>query len=419
MLPRLALPHGYRALRQPYFRFYFFGLLTSAIGSWMELTAQSWLIYRMTHSAWLLGLVAFANQFPIFIFGLFGGVLADRFPRRKLVIIGQTLDMLQAFAVAFLTLTHRITVGELLFFAAFSGVASSFEIPARHSFMIEMVGTEALPSAIALNSTAFMTARIIGPPLAAFVIHVWSEGGCFLINAVSFLAVLAALLMVRVAVRPLEKKIESPLHSLREGLVYAYRFLPLRVLLILLAIINFIVGFYTALMPVFADTILGRGASGLGILMGALGFGALIGVSFIGVRASVKGLSVIISRASFAFSLALLFFSISRIYPVSIFLLGCIGLGLMVQNVSTTTLIQSIVPNHLRGRLMSMYVLMVVGMPPLGSLFAGWIAAGQGATLTVAAAGVFGLFGALWFNLTLPKMRPILKERFAALSESK
>lgn len=408
MLFRIALPHAYRALRSPNFRFYFFGLLISVIGYWMQVTAQSWLVFRLTHSSWLLGLVGFLGQLPIFTFSLLGGVVADRFSRRKLVILGQGLAMLQAFVLAFLTLTQRATIEEIIFLAAFSGMVSAFEIPARHSLMIEMVGSEALSSAIVMNSTAFMSARIIGPSLAAALLLFWNEGMCFLINAISYAAVLLALLLIRTKSLLQNSESQPPFFSLREGLSYATRFFPLRVLLILLGLVNFMAAFYSVLMPVFADKILHQGSSGLGVLMGAMGAGAFCGVFFVGSRKNVPGLTKIIAIASALNSLCVIFFAYSHSYALSIFLLLFIGMGLMTQTTSTSMLIQSMVPDRLRGRIMSIYTLMVVGVPPFGSLLAGTLAEHFGVSPTVAFAGAVCLAGAIVFSLLIPGIRPLI-----------
>lgn len=376
----------------------------------METAAQSWLVFRLSHSAWLLGLVGFAGQFPIFLFSLLGGAMADRMPRRKLIILTQTLQMIQAFLLAFLTLTHRITVSEIIALAAFLGIVNAFDIPARHAFMVDTVEPEAFSSTIAMNSTAFTSSRMIGPPLAALVIAVSNEGICFLINGFSFLAVLWALLLIRGKHRTYNPKGLSAISAIWEAIVYAFGFLPIRALLLLLGVLNVAGISYTVLMPIFADKILNRGSTGYGTLMGGIGFGALCGAFFVGTRRSLEGVGKVIAVACALFSVSIIAFSFSKSYPISFFLLMVAGFGMMTQTTSTSTMIQSLVPNELRGRVMSIYAIMVVGVAPFGSLIAGALANRYGAPRVVAWGGTSTLAASVWFASLIPRLRPIVRK---------
>lgn len=380
----------------------------------MENTAQSWLVFRLTHSSFLLGLVMFAGQFPVFALSLVGGVVADRYSRRTLILITQTLQMIQAFVLASLTLTNRITVSEVIFLAAFLGLVNAFDIPARHALTVEMVEPEAFPSTIVMNATAFTAARVIGPPLAAAILAFSNEGVCFLINAFSFLAVLWALLLIPVKQKRKESQGASPFTSLWEGVTYAYRSLPMRAFLGLLGLVNLMGVSYSVLMPVFAEKVLHRGAGGFGILLGGVGFGAFLGAFFIGARKNMSGLGKIIAVSCILFSSCVILFSLSRSYPLSFFLLVVVGFGLMAQTTSTNTLIQSLAPSQLRGRLMSLYAMMVVGVGTFGSLLAGVLAEHFGAPMATAIGGFACLLGAIWFALLIPRMRPIVRKGLKA-----
>ena len=394
-----------RALRHRNFRLFFSGQLISLIGTWMQTVAEAWLVYRLTHSALLLGAVGFASQFPVFVVAPIGGIVADRVNRHKIVITTQILSMIFDSALAVLTLTHVVTVPQIFVLAILMGIVSAFDIPARQSFLVDMVGKEDLMNAIALNSSMFNGARIIGPAIAGILVAKIGEGWCFAINGVSYFAVLAGLLMMRVEGPAALASSASPLAHIIEGFNFARRSGPIRAILLLLALVSLVAMPYTVLMPVFADKILHGGARGLGILMGATGVGALLGALTLASRTGVRGLGrwVAIACAGFGFSLAL--FSFSRSFWLSAGLLVPVGFCMMLQMSSSNTLLQTMSPDYLRGRVMALYTMMFMGMAPFGALFGGTLAEHFGAPLTVAAGAMASMVGAGWFWFNLPNIR--------------
>ncbi|MGB9256825.1 MAG: MFS transporter, partial [Candidatus Korobacteraceae bacterium] len=379
---RVAL--AVRALRHRNFQLFFAGQLISLIGTWMQTVAQSWLVYRMTGSAFLLGAVGFSSQIPVFIMAPVGGIVADRLNRQRIVISTQTASMILAGILAALTLTHRVQVWQIMVLASLLGVVNAFDIPARQAFLIDMVGREDLMNAIALNSSMFNGARVIGPAVAGILVASIGEGWCFFANAVSYLAVIAGLLLMRI-VHPAKLATQgSPLENVLEGFAFARNTGPVRAILLLLGVVSFVGMPYTVLMPVFADQILHGGARGLGILMGATGIGALLGAVSMAARVGIKGLGKVIAMCAGGFGLSLALFSFSRIFWLSTLLLVPVGFFMMVQMASSNTLIQSMVPDRLRGRVMSVYSMMFMGMAPFGALSAGSVAHHLGAPWTVA-----------------------------------
>lgn len=415
MLKRIPVPHAFRAIRYRNFQLFFFGQFVSVTGSWMQTVAQSWLVFRLTHSSFLLGLVGFANMFPVFALSLFGGVVADRYSRRTLVTVMQSLQMLLAFILSYLTLDGIVTVNEIIVLSVLNGIVFSFEMPARQSFMIEMVEPEALPSAISMNSTAFNGARIFGPAFAALVLSVTSEGVCFLLNAISYLAVVWALLVMDVKHKPGSQTGQSPFKLLGEGIRYAYNYLPARTLLLLESVVSLMGMSYSVLMPVFAASILHRGSSGLGILMGSVGTGALVGSFYIGMRRNLSGMGRIAAISCAIFGLSSAIFAYSTNFYLSIVLLLFTGFGMFAQLTTANTMLQTLVPDDLRGRLMSLYSLVVVGLAPFGSLLSGWMAEKWGSPVAVAASGAACLAAALVFAAWIPKIRPHVRATLATL----
>ena len=394
-----------RALRHRNFQLFFSGQLISLIGTWMQSVAQSWLVYRMTGSSVLLGLVGFSSQIPVFLLAPIGGIVADRVNRHRVIKVTQTLAMLLAFGLAALTLSGLIEVWHVFVFAAMLGTINSFDIPARQAFIVDMVGKDDLINAIALNSSMFNGARIIGPAIAGVLVAAIGEAWCFFANAVSYIAVIVGLLMMKVPPRPRPTHDSSPLADIVEGFRFAGRTGPIRALLLLLGIVSLAGMPYAVLMPIIADRILGGGASGLGILMGASGVGALIGALSLAGRKGVAGLGRWVAFSSAGFGVGLILFSLSRTFWLSAALLVPVGLSMMVQMASSNTLIQTMVPDHLRGRVMSVYSMMFMGMAPLGSLLAGVLAGRLGAPLTVAAGGAICVAGSSIFALRLPGLR--------------
>ncbi|MGB6404746.1 MAG: MFS transporter, partial [Candidatus Sulfotelmatobacter sp.] len=364
---------AWRALRHRNFQLFFSGQLISLIGTWMQSVAQSWLVYRMTGSALLLGSVGFASQVPVFLFAPLGGIAADRFDRRYIVIATQTASMLLAFILAALTLFHRVQVWHVFVLASLLGVVNAFDIPGRQSFLVDMVGKEDLMNAIALNSSMFNGARVIGPAIAGILVAKIGEGWCFFANAVSYIAVIIGLLLMRV-IAPMRAAMASPLEHMMEGFRFVNQTAPIRALLLLLGLVSLVGMPYVVLMPIFADQILHGGARGLGILMGATGVGALLGALTLAFREGVKGLGRWVAWCCAGFGASLIVFALSRTFWVSVILLLPVGYCMMLQMACSNTLIQVMVPDALRGRVMAVYSMMFRGMAPIGALFGGALA---------------------------------------------
>jgi MFS family permease len=394
-----------RALRYRNYRLFFAGQLTSLVGTWMQTVAQSWLVYRLTGSATLLGVVGFASQIPIFLLSPVAGAVADTYPRRRTMIIIQSLMMLLAFPLAALTLMNRIQVWHIIVLSILLGFVNAFDIPVRQSFVAEMVGREDLINAIALNSSMMNGARIIGPSIAGILVALVGEGWCFLINGISYVAVIIPLLFITVGNTAPHEADGSRIQAMIEGLRFAHKTRPVRALLLLIGVVSLMGMPYSVLMPIFADDILLGGARGLGILMGFSGIGALIGAATLAGRQGVRGLGNWVALACAGFGTSLIFFSFSRHFWVSTLLLIPVGFSLMVQLASSNTLIQSMVPDRLRGRVMALYSMMFVGMAPFGALFAGVFANLMGAPRTVAVGGAVCIVGGVVFRAHLPKIR--------------
>src|SRR5262252_2894697 len=399
------LKSSLRALRNRNYRLFFAGQLTSLVGTWMQTVAQSWLVYRLTGSATLLGLVGFASQFPIFVLAPVAGAVADSQPRRRSMIVIQTLMMFQAFPLAFLTFAGRIQVWHVMILATLLGVVSAFDIPVRQAFVAEMVGREDLINAIALNSSMMNGARIIGPAVAGILVSLVGEGWCFLLNGLSYLAVIIGLIFITAGnSRPREHQ-GSRIEAILEGFRFALHTRPVRALLLLLGVVSLMGMPYSVLMPIFADDILKGGAKALGLLMGSSGVGALLGAAVLAGRQGVRGLGNWVMFACAGFGTSLMLFSLSRNFWFSTLLLLPVGFSMMVQMASSNTLIQSMVPDRLRGRVMALYSMMFLGMAPFGALFAGILAHLIGAPSTVAVGGAVCIAGAFVFRSELPKIR--------------
>ncbi len=393
-----------RALRHRNFQLFFGGQLISLIGTWMQSVAQSWLVYRLTGSALLLGAAGFASQIPVFLFSPLGGIAADRFNRRKIVIATQVASLLLALLLAALTLLGKIQVWQVFVLAGLLGVVNAFDIPGRQSFLVDMVGREDLMNAIALNSSMFNGARVVGPAIAGILVARIGEGWCFFSNAVSYIAVIAGLLLMKVH-SPVRAVAVSPLEHMMEGFRFVNRTAPIRALLLLLGLVSLVGMPYVVLMPIFADKILHGGARGLGILMGATGIGALLGALTLAFRDGVKGLGRWVAACCAGFGASLVVFSLSHRFWVSVILLLPVGYAMMLQMACSNTLIQVMVPDALRGRVMAVYSMMFMGMAPIGALLGGALADQFGAQWTVAVGGVASVAGAGWFWWHLPKIR--------------
>lgn len=403
-----------RSLRHRNFRLFFSGQLISLVGTWMQSIAQSWLVYDMTKSSLLLGTVTFAGQIPVFLLAPVGGIVADRWHRRYVVIATQTSAMILAFILAVLTLTRRVTVWEVIVLAGLMGVVNAFDLPTRQAFLVEMVGREDLMNAIALNSSMFNGARIIGPSIAGVLVATIGEGWCFFANGVSFIAVIIGLLMMQIVRQPGEAERVSPLAHMAEGFRFVRDTAPIRALLLLLGLVSVVAMPYTVLMPIFAASILHGNARTLGVLMGATGIGALAGALMLASRTGVRGLGRWVAIACASFGVSLILFSFSRWYLLSVVLLVPVGFSMMTQMTSTNTLIQSMVPDRLRGRTMAVYTMTFMGMAPLGALLSGALADRIGAPWTVALGGGGAMVGAAIFARALPKFQAEARRLIAA-----
>jgi MFS family permease len=393
-----------RALRHRNFQLFFSGQLISLTGTWMQSVAQAWLVYSMTKSALLLGTVGFASQIPVFLVAPFGGITADRVNRQRLVIATQTCSMILAGILAWLTLSGRVHVWHIFLLAGLLGVVNAFDIPGRQAFLIDMVGKEDLMNAIALNSSMFNGARVVGPAVAGILVARIGEGWCFAANSFSYIAVLIGLLLMKVRSVPRISN-RSPIEDIIEGFRWVNRTKIIRSLLFLIGLVSLVGMPYTVLMPVFADKILHGGARGLGILMGATGVGALFGALTLAAKTGIKGLGRWVTITCATLGISLFLFSFSTSFWLSAALLLPCGYSMMLQMACSNTLIQTIVPDHLRGRVMSLYSMMFMGMAPFGAFFGGALANRIGAPMTVAVGGIACVLGAIWFGRALPALR--------------
>ena len=409
--------HAFRALRRRNYRLLFVGQAVSLTGSWMQQLALSWLVYRMTGSAFLLGVVAFAGQLPGFVIAPIAGVLADRWNRHRIVVATQAGMMVQATVVAVLVLGGWIEVWHLVALATALGVLTGLDIPARQALFLDLVegDREDLANAIALNSSLFNATRLVGPSLGGFLIARLGEGPVFAINAGTYLGVLAALLAMRLHPAAHGPAAGSVLHRLREGFGYALGFQPVRSLLLLIAAISLVGMPYVVLLPVFAEEVLGGGPRTLGFLMSAAGLGALGGALYLAGRSTVRGLSRIIVIAGFVFGAGLIAFSFSRALPLSMALLVVAGAGMMVLSASTNTVLQTVVAPEMRGRLMSLYTMALMGLGTFGSLMGGWLASRLGAPTAVALGGIGCLAAAAWFQTRRPALRALVRPIYREL----
>ena len=395
-----------RALQSRNYRLFFGGQSLSLIGTWMQQVAMSWLVYRLTGSSLLLGVVAFAGQVPSFLLAPVAGVLADRWNKHRVLLWTQSLSMLQAAVLTALVFTEQVQVWHIVSLSLVLGTVNAFDIPARQSFLIEMIEKrEDLGNAIALNSSMVNGTRLIGPSVAGIVIAAFGEGVCFLLNAASFLAVIAALAAMHVNVKAAQTVRTSVLHELREGLTYAYNFPPIRSILLLLALVSLMGVPYTVLLPVFARDVLHGGAHTFGFLMAAAGLGAFVSAILLASRRSVVGLGRIIPLASGLFGIAIVAFSLSRSLWLSLPLLFLAGLGMMAQIASSNTILQTVVDDDKRGRVMSLFTMSFMGMAPFGSLLAGALAGRIGVTATMVLGGSLCCAGALVFARNLRSLR--------------
>jgi MFS family permease len=405
-----GISRAWRSLRHRNFRLFFGGQSISLIGTWMTRLATSWLVYRLTGSAFLLGVVGFAGQIPTFLLAPLAGVWVDRLDRRNVLLVTQILAMFQSLALAFLTLTHNITIHQIIWLSTFQGLINAFDMPARQAFLVKMVeDKQDLGNAIALNSSMVNVARLIGPSLAGAVIALSGEGNCFLIDGISYIAVIASLMAMRLQPEVLKAPAISMLGQLKEGWRYVSGFAPVRTILLLFAIVSLMGWPFTVLMPIFAANILKGGPHTLGFLMGAVGVGALVSAISLALRKTVLGLGRMIPISTACLGAGLVLFGLSKTLWLSLLLMLFCGFGMMQQMAASNTIIQTIVEDEMRGRVMSFYAVAFVGMAPFGSLLAGALARAVGAPRTVILSGLCCLAGAAWFASQLSAIRKLIR----------
>jgi MFS family permease len=415
-LRNLDLSHAWRALRHRNFRLFFGGQTISLIGTWMTRVATSWLVYRLTKSSLLLGTVGFAGQIPTFLLAPLAGVIVDRIDRRKVLVWTQTLAMVQSLALAWLTLSHRINIAEILVLSATQGIINAFDMPGRQSFMIRMVEDRAdLSNAIAINSSMVNTARLVGPSLAGLLIAATNEGWCFFVDGVSYIAVIASLLMMRIQHEQPEHAGATMVEQLRQGWDYVSSSLPIRSILLLFALISLMGWPFMVLMPIFAGQVLHGGPHTFGFLVGAVGVGSLVSALSLVVRRSVRGLLKVIPIGASVFGIGLVAFGFSRSLWLSIPLMFITGFGMMQGVTTSNTILQTLVEEKMRGRVMSYYTMAFVGMAPFGSLLAGTLAHAIGAPRTVIISGVACIVGAVWFWSRMPAIRTDMRPIYQRL----
>lgn len=404
-----------RALRHRDLRLFLLGQGISLVGTWMQQVAMSWLVYRLTGSTLVLGLIAFCSQFPTFLVASVSGALADRWSRHRMVVISQIAAMLQAVVLAVLVLTGKAEVWHLVALAVWLGIAMGFDVPARQALLVRLVrGSEDLPNAIALNSAIFNGARLVGPAVAGVLIGWVGEGPVFVLNAISYVAVIAA--MYALEMRDTGTRSGAPvLRTMGEGYRYAFGFPPMRAILLLLTLVS-VVGFpYTVLLPVFARDVLGGDARTLGLLSACTGLGALAGALTLASRSTVRGLGVFIPRALLVFSACLIALALSRHAALSALVLIGAGFGMMSATASMNTIIQTIVREDMRGRVMAIYTMAFVGLNPVGALIGGALAQRFGAPLTVGAGATATLLLAVWFRRQIPELRELVRPIYQQL----
>jgi MFS family permease len=398
------------ALQHRNFQLFFAGQLVSLIGTWMQTTAQLWLVYKLTNSALLLGVYGFANQIPILALAWLGGYVGDRYNRHIGVIWTQTVSMILAFVLAALTLTHLIQVWQLIFIAFLVGIVNAFDVPIRQAFLVQMVGgREDLPSAIALNASIFNGARVVGPAIGAFALAFIHEGWCFFLNGVSFLAVIGALLAMRIPKSEAKRPAGSPFRNFLEGFRFAMRDFPTRSVLLLLSLMSLLGLQYAVFLPLFAKDILHRGAVGFGLLLSTAGTGAVLGAVQFASRKEYKGLARLMAMMALTCAVGLIVFSQSHAFWLSATALFVVGFAATSLMAAANTTVQNRVPDELRGRVMAVYATMFMGVQPIGSLLAGGVAKRYGAPLTLTVFGVLVFLGSLVFVFRVVlRLRPVV-----------
>jgi len=399
----------FRSLQYRNYRLFFAGQSISLIGTWMQRIATPWLVYKMTGSPYLLGVVGFAGQIPTFLLAPFAGVFVDRYNRYYILIAAQVFAMIQAFILAYLVLINNIQVWEILLLSISLGLINAFDMPSRQSLVVDMIEKrEDLGNAIALNSSMVSSARVLGPSIAGILIALTGEGTCFLVNALSYIVVIIFLLMMKIDHVRVTSKSTHVIKGLIDGFKYTFGFMPMRYIILLLALVSFMGMPYTMLMPIFAKNILHGSSHTYGFLMGASGVGALCGSIYMASRKGVVGLNKIIALSAALFGAGLVAFSISHFFLLSFGLMLIVGLGWTMQMASSNTLLQTIVDEDKRGRVMSFVAMAFMGTAPFGSLLAGWLASIIGAPRTLMLGGISCVIGVVVFYKKLPEMKEII-----------
>jgi len=407
---KTGLGNFLRALKHRNYRLFFAGQSVSLIGTWMQMVATSWLVYRLTGSAFYLGVVSFCDHAPILFGAPIAGVLADRWSRKNIVMLTQFLAMLQAFALAAIVFFHLATIPLLIILSLMRGMINVFDMPTRQAFVFEMVDNDSdIPNAVALNSMLFNMARFLGPSIAGFVIAYTGEAACFFMNGISFLAVIFALYAMKITRPPAIRQTGSILAGIKAGLKYSFEFTPIRTILIYTAITSFFATPYLVLMPVFAKVILHGDSRTLGFLMAAIGTGAFVGAAILARRKSVRGLENLIITASVIFAAGIIGFSFSTNLWLSLCLIVLPGFGVMVQMASVNIILQTIVDDDKRGRVLSLHTMSFIGMVPFGNLLAGIVAEHIGAPKTLLFSGFFSIAAMLMFLKQLPEIRRLIE----------
>jgi len=400
----------FRSLQYRNYRLFFSGQSISLIGTWMQRIAMPWLVYHMTGSTLLLGIVSFAGQVPTFLLSPIAGVLTDRWNRYRVLVVTQILSMIQAIILAWLCLSGVIQIWQIIVLSIGLGCVNAFDVTSRQSLVVDLVEKkEDLGNGIALNSLMFNGARVIGPSIAGIMLASTSEGICFLLNAISYVFVIISLLMMRIKRKVVTKKHITIFKELREGLNYTFGFSPIKHLIILLSISSLMGMSYSVLMPVFAKEILHGGSNTYGFLMGAAGLGAMLGALFLASRKTVLTLGRIVPASAFLFGTGLIVLSFSRIFPISLFMMVFIGLGMMMQTAASNTVLQTITDDSMRGRVMSFYAMAIMGTAPFGSLMSGWLAKIIGTPGTMLIGGIATVVGSLIFLRKLPELKKLVR----------
>ena len=395
----------FSSLKVKNFRIYWFGMFVSLIGTWIQSTAQSWLTFELTQSAFLLGVVGFLSSIPVFLLSLFGGVLADRVNKRNILIATQVAFMFLAFLLAALTQMKLITPLQIMGIALLNGIVMAFDAPSRQAVVVELVGKEHVFNAIALNSVSFNSSRIIGPALAGVLVATIGMSGCFYLNGISFLAVIFALFLIKVHNNARIDKNKPPLKDLKEGLIFIKNNRLILVLISMVGIVSLFGIAYVILMPIFANDILRAGVKGLGLLMSASGFGALIGALILARLGDFKFKGKLLIYSTLIFSVSLVLFSLSKDLFFSLFTLILVGASSVTAVSLINTILQAIVPDEFRGRVMSVFMLTFAGFMPFGNLIAGVLSEPFGVSFVVMASGIICTIFFIIIGLAYPQIR--------------